>query len=146
MFSIYYDMVSIICEIMCIPFWYEHWAWLYIEHYILCASMYMCIVLHYTRQAVCPRGSHQFQFQLNLWVARMVTTRGPGANCPQYVLTVFLFAGFRSIRYVLQLCGPWAKVAYLYFIYSLYALHDCECNQIVFIRSTSKSIFLLNTS
>ena len=50
---------------------------------------------------------------------------------------------------MLQLCGPWAKVAYLHFIYSLCALHIYECHQlyqILFILSTSKSIFLLNSS
>ena len=36
-----------------------------------------------------------------LWVARLVMTRGLGAYCPQYVLTVFLFAGFSSVKYVL---------------------------------------------
>ena len=110
------------------------------EHYILCVNMFMCIVL---------RGSHQFQFELSLWVARLVTTRGLGAYCPQYVLTIFLFVGFRSVKYVLQLCRPWAKVAYLHFISNLCALHIYECHklyQILIILSTSKSIFLLSTS
>ena len=59
---------------------------------------------------------------------------------------IFLFVGFRSIRYVLQLYGTWTKVAYLHFIYSLCALHDYECNQIVFILSTNKSVFILSIS
>ena len=31
---------------------------------------------------------------------------------------------------VTSLCGSWAKVAYLHFIYSLCALHVYECNQL----------------
>ena len=47
---------------------------------------------------------------------------------------------------ITRLCGPWDKVAYLHFIYSLCALHDYECNQIVFILNTSKSVFILSIS
>jgi len=50
---------------------------------------------------------------------------------------------------IISLCGPWAKVAYLHFIYSLCALHVYECNQlyqILITLSTSKIIFLLSTS
>ena len=59
------------------------------EHYILCASIVMCIALHFVRQATCPRGSHQFNFQFT----RLWSTRELGVFYPQYVLTVFLFAG-----------------------------------------------------
>ena len=71
-------------------------------------------------------------------------TRELGYFNHKYMLIVFLFAEFRSVRYVLQLCGPWAKVAYLHFISSLCALHIYECHQlyqILFILSISKSIF-----
>jgi len=104
MSSIQYDMTSIILWDYVHTSWYEHWAWFYMEHYILCASMYMCTTLHYACQVACPRGSHQFSF--SLCFARLMSTRELGAYCPQYVLTVFLFAGFRSVRYVFQLCGP----------------------------------------
>ena len=101
MISIQYVMTSITLWDYVHTSLYEHWAWFYMEHYILCDSMYMCIALHYAHQAGYLRGSHQFQFQLSFWVARLVTTRGLGVYCLQYVLTIFLFAGFSSVRYVL---------------------------------------------
>ena len=73
--------------------------------------------------------------------------QGAGAYCPQYVLTVFLFVGFSSFRYVLSdYVGLWAKVAYLNFIYSLCALQDQFSNQIVIILRTNKSVFILSIS
>ena len=115
-----------------------------IEHDFIWSTTFCvsaCICAHHCimRQAACQRESHQFQFQLSLWVARLVTTREPGAYCPQNVLTVFLFVGFKSVRYVLQLYGAWYKVAYLHLVYNLCTLHDYECNQIVFILNTSSA-------
>ena len=117
---------------------YEHWAWFYMEHYILCASMYMCTTLHYARQAACPWGSHQFQFQLSFWVACQVTTRGPGAYCPQCAYSFFV-CRIQVSQVCFTVIWPWAKIVYLHFIYSLCALHDYECNQIVFILSISSA-------
>ena len=78
-----------------------------------------------------------------------VNQGGPRAYCPHYVLIVFFYLQDSDQSGMLQLCRPWAKVAYLLFIYSLCALHIYECHQlyqILFILSTSKSIFLLSTS
>ena len=125
------------------------------EHYILCASMYMCIVLDYASQAACLRGFHQFQFELRFWVARLVTTRGPGTYCSQYVLTIFLFAGFRSIRYVLQLYGLGSKLhtCILFIVYvhymimnaTRYYLFSVQVNQ-YFYSVPVKSVFIISTS
>ena len=125
-----------------------------IEHGLYGALYIVCQHVYVHSIALCALGGLSagippVSVELSLWVARLVMTRGPWAYCLQFVLIVFLFTGLRSVRYVLQLCGPRAKVAYLYFIYSLYALHIYECHQlyqILFFLSTSKSIFLLSTS
>ena len=67
------------------------------EHYILCVSIFMCIALHYARQAACPRESPT---SLVFSFARLRSTREPGVYYPKYVLTVFLFAEFRLVKYV----------------------------------------------
>ena len=68
------------------------------EHYILCASMFMCIAcIMRTRWLACGDPTSLFQF----YFARLRSTREPGVYYPQYVLTVFLFAEFRSVKYVL---------------------------------------------
>ena len=114
--------------------WYEHGAWLSIEHYILCASMYISFALRYVRHAASLRGSHSFQLKFSLCVARLVTTRGLGVYCPQYVLIIFIYAGFRTVKYVLSdYVGLWAKVVYLHLVYSLCAWHFYVCNQTIII-------------
>ena len=87
------------------------------EHYILCASIFMCIALHFARQAALSAGIPPVSVcspeirELGVYyppvsVLHLVATRGQGL-CLQgyfthsYVLTVFLFAGFSSDKYVL---------------------------------------------
>ena len=140
MTSIYHVMTSIYLRDMCIHLCMSIEYELYGALHIVCQHVYVHSI------PLCAPGGLSVEIppvlvELGLWVARLVTTRGPGAYWPQYVLIIFLFVGFRSVRYVLQLCGPWAKVAYLYFIYSLCVLHDYECNQILFIVSTSNQYF-----
>ena len=60
MTSIKMSWSAFICE-LCAYIFVWALSMSYMEHYILCASMYMCTVLHYVHQAACLRGSHQFQ-------------------------------------------------------------------------------------
>ena len=106
-----------------------------IEYELYGALHIMCIVLHYAHQAACPRGSHQFS--LRLCFARLLSISELGAYCPQYVLIVFMYARFRSVRYVLQLCGHLSQSCILALVNSLCVLHYYECNQSVIIFSTS---------
>jgi len=61
---------------------------------------------------------------------RLRSTREPGVYYPQYVLTVFLFAGFRLVRYVLPNYVGFSQSCILAFIYNLCILHVYECNQL----------------
>ena len=58
------------------------------EHYILCASIFMCIALHFAHQAALVRGD-----PTNLSFSLLACSdQGARGIYPQYVLTVFLFA------------------------------------------------------
>ena len=94
-------------EIMCIHFWYEHWAWFNMEHYILCASMYMCIALHCAHQVARPRGSHQFQFQLSLWDFSPGDDQGASGLLPTVCAYSFYVCKIQIRQVcVISLCGP----------------------------------------
>ena len=134
---------TLFCEIMCIH------PGMSIKHDFIWSTTY-CVPACYVHSiALCATGGLSTGIPLVSVSTQFLNCspgddQGLGAYCPQYVLTIFLFAWFRSVKYVLQLYDPWAKFAYLHFIYSLCTLHDYECNQIVFNLSTSKSIFILN--
>ena len=139
MISIQYNMISITLWEYVYTSVYEYWAW-FIWNTTYCASIYMCTTLHYARQAAYPRGSHQFQFQLSLWVAHLVTTRGLGTYCPQGLIvhrgilpTVCAYSFFclqdsdQSGMIVMWALGQSCIPA---FYYSLCTLHVYECNQL----------------
>ena len=89
------------------------------------------------------RDPTSFSFNSVYEIARLVMTKGLRAYCPKYVLTVFMYAGFRSNMYVLSVhVDLWIKVTYLYLVYNLCALHYCECNQLVIILNTKFSQYL----
>ena len=118
----------------------------YMEHYILCASMFMCIV------ALCALGGLSAGIPPVSVSAQFMSCFPGDDQGARGILPTVCAYSFSVCRIqisqgcITRLCGSWAKVAYLHFIYNLCALHDYECNQIVFILSTSKSIFLLSTS
>ena len=115
---------------------------------IMCQHIYVHSIAFLRVKRLCLRESHQFQLS-SVYELHLVGTRGPGALptgvfYPQYVLIVFSVCRIQ-ISQLWQLCGPWAKVAYLHFISSLCALHIYDYHQlyqILFILSTSKSICL----
>ena len=60
------------------------------EHYILYASMIMCIALHYCAlSGISPQGTHQLKNSICL----PVVIRELRVLDPPYVLTAFMFAG-----------------------------------------------------
>ena len=83
------------------------------EHYILCASIFMCIALHFVCQAALVRRDPT---KLKNSVCSPVVTKELRAFDPPYVLTVFLFAGLDLSGMYYQFIWPWAKVSYMHFI------------------------------
>ena len=97
------------------------------EHYILCVRIFMCIALHYVRQAACPRGSHQFNFQFCL----PKVNQGARDILPTVYAYSFSVCRIRLVRYVfLDYVGLGPKLHTCIFIYSLCALHVYECNKL----------------
>ena len=89
------------------------------EHYILCASIFMCIALHLARQAALVRRD---PINLNS-ICSSVVTRELRALDPQYVLTVFLFAGSDLSGMYYQFIWVLGQSYIPAFLFQLCALH-----------------------
>ena len=109
------------------------------EHYILCASIVMCIALHFARQAAMSAGIPTSLLTCDL-------TRELGYFTHSICLQFLCLQDQISQVCITSLCGPWAKVAYLHFIYSLRALHVYECNQLYQIYFSDKLNQVFNSS
>ena len=116
----------------------------YIMEWTLSMSLYGA--LHIVCQAACPRGSHQFIFSLLLFA--WDRPRSQGYITHSMCLQFFCLQVQISQVCVTSLCGPWAKVAYLYFIFSLCALHIYECNQLyqILFLSINQIKYLISAS
>ena len=124
----------------------------------------MCIALHYARQAACPRGSHQFSFSFArlrsiresmvyyppvsisaqfMSCSPSVNQEGTMAYCPQYVLAVFfcLQNSDQSGMIVMWALGQSCLPTFYYSLCTLHIYERHQLYQILFILSTSKSIF-----
>ena len=76
------------------------------EHYIMCV-----------RQLV---SGDPTSFSFNLCIACLVMTRGLGAYCPQYMLIIFMYTGFWSVRYVLQIMWAYEPKLHTYIYFTVY--------------------------
>ena len=143
-------------------FSYEHWAWDYMEHYILCASIFMCIALHLARQAaLVRRDPTNLNFCLltcsnqgakGIWPINLnftlLTCSNQGAKGigPTICAYSFSVCRFRFVRYVLSVyvgLGPKLHTCilfpvYVHYIfmnatsYTRYYLFSVQVNQYVF--------------
>ena len=92
---------AFICELCAYILVWTFSMSLYGALHIVCQHIYVHSIVFLRVRRFCLRGSHQFNFQFTC----LVSTRGPGAYCPQgfiahsMCLQFFLFAEFRSIRY-----------------------------------------------
>ena len=99
---------------------------LYRALHIVCQHI-MCIALHFARQAAFVRGD-----PTSLSFSLLACSR-PGSwgyFTHSMCLQFFYLQDQISQVCITSLCGTWAKVAYLYFYYSLCGLHVYECNQL----------------
>ena len=125
MFSNSYNMFSIIMWHLCA--YILVWALgmtLYGALHIVCQYVYEHLHCIMCSRRLVHENPTSFSFSSIYEIARLVTTKGLEAYYPQYVLIIFMYTGFKSVRYVLSdYVGLWTKVAYLHLVYNLCALH-----------------------
>ena len=114
------------------------------EHYILCANIFMCIALHHARQTACPRGSHQFSFQF----CSSEIDQGARDILPTVYAYIFSVCRFRLVRYVLPVyvsLGPKFHTCILFTVYVHYIFMNAT-SYIIFYSQYQSNQYLISVS